>query len=139
MVSELLWEKGKTACLVFNITIATGPFSNQSLFSSISRIFQMNVGNCKDSQQRGGKFNHNNRAYSVQLLLSDTQVHSLEQTTLSLDLRSCSTTLTISIAYLLHYVILRTVVQYTNLTLKFQSGFLSTGYRFYVKIDRLLY
>ena len=26
VVSELLWEKGKTACLVFNITIATGPF-----------------------------------------------------------------------------------------------------------------
>ena len=65
----------------------------------------MNVGNCKDSQQRGGKFNHNNRAYSVQLLLSDTQAHSLEQTTPSLDLRSCSITLTISIAYLLHYVL----------------------------------
>ena len=33
LVSELLWDKGKTACLVFNITIATGPFSHQSLFS----------------------------------------------------------------------------------------------------------
>ena len=110
VVSELLCEKGKTACLVFNITIPTGPFLTSLYFPSISRIFQMNVGNCKDSQQRGGKFNHNNRTYSVQLLLSDTQVHSLEQTTLSLDLRSCSITLTISIAYLLHYVLLRTVI-----------------------------
>ena len=110
VVCGLRWDKGKTACLVFNITIATGPFSNRSLFSQYFSHFPDERGQIKDSQQRGGKFNHNNRAYSVQLILSDTQVHSLVQTTLSLDLRSCSITLTISIAYPLHYVILRTVI-----------------------------
>ena len=53
VVSELLWEKGKTACLVFNITIATGPFSNQSLFSQYFSHFPDERGQLQRQPAKG--------------------------------------------------------------------------------------